>query len=144
MKVLLAALLCLLAGGAVFGQAPGNEPDEGSEVAKTTLARKEKDGTITENPEKFRTSDVPILCYVDLKNDRSAEVRLAVIAAKAVGLRPESKVISVSYKTKDGENGVTFTARPEGKWAPGLYRADIYVDGKLSDSVSFTVSGSAP
>jgi hypothetical protein len=144
MKVLLAAFLCLLAGGAVFGQAPDEGIGEAPRVAKFTLAKKEKNGTITEDPERFRTTDVPIICYVDLTTDKPTEVKLTIVAVKAVGLRPESKLLTVNYKTEDGENGATFTVRPEGKWAPGLYRAEVYLNGRQSDSVTYTVSDSTP
>ncbi len=142
MKVLLAVLVCLLAGGAAFAQAPEEGIGEAPRVSKTTLAKKEKDGTIRENPEWFRTTDVPLICYVDLTSDKPTDVSVTVVAAKAVGLRPDSKVTTARYKTRSGENGVTFTVRPDGKWAPGEYRVDVFLDGKLADSLSFLVSDS--
>ena len=137
MKFLLAAALCIAAVGSVQAQTNGDE--DSPKVSKTTLARKESDGTITEDPETFRPKDVPIICYVDLTVDHPVEVRLVSVAKRAVGLRPESRIATVTYKTKQGESGVTFTSRPKGLWAAGSYRADVFLNGTLSDSKDFTV-----
>jgi len=139
MKLLIAAFLCLAAVWTAYAQSDGNGAS--SSVSKTTLARKESDGTITENPEKFRPTDIPIICYVDLTEDQPVEVKISIIAVRAVGLRPESKIVNVAYRTKAGENAVTFNVRPEGRWAAGSYRADVFLNGKAADSVSFEVAG---
>ena len=138
MKFLIAALVCLAAVWAAHAQSDGN--GSAPAVSRTTLAREEPDGTITESPEKFRPTDVPVICYVDLTTDDPVEVRLSIIAVRAVGLRPESKVVTVRYRTKNGENAVTFNVRPEGRWAAGSYRADVFLNGKIADSVSFEVA----
>ena len=52
-----------------------------------------------------------------------------LIAESVPGVKPDTKVVSTSYTTKDGENRVSFNGRPAGKWVPGKYRADIFVDG---------------
>jgi hypothetical protein len=55
------------------------------------------------------------------------------------GVKPETKVVSTSYTTKDGENRVNFNGRPAGKWVPGKYRAEIFVDGKLAKNLTFEI-----
>lgn len=137
MKLVVTVLVCLAAAGAAHPQA--SETDGDNPPAKLTLAKKEKDGTITENPESFRVRDVPITCYVDLPDDEPVEVRLVIIAVKAVGLRAGSAVVTVRYKTSQGETGVTFTAKPKDIWAVGSYRADVYLDGDLSVSKGFEI-----
>lgn len=137
MKAILAVLVCLAAATCAAAQTA--ELVRTDEVAKVTLAREEADGTITENPPTFRPRDVPITCYVDLADDRQVEVRLVIVAVKAVGLRPNSDLVSVRYKTNKGETQVTFTARPKGNWAAGEYRADIFINGARAASAGFRV-----
>jgi hypothetical protein len=38
---------------------------------------------------------------------------------------------------------VNFNGRPAGKWTPGKYRADIFVDGKLAKNLTFEIKGPA-
>lgn len=137
-RAVLAALVCLLAASAVEAQTA--ETEDGAPAAKITLAKKEKDGTITENPERFSSRDVPVICYVDLAEDAPVEVKLLIAAVKSVGLRPDSPVVTVKYKTKEGENMVTFTAKPGEAWAPGDYRADVFLDGVRKATRPFVVT----
>lgn len=137
MKAILVVLVCLFAAASAAAQTAGLVRTE--DVAKMSLAREEADGTLTENPASFRPEDVPITCYIDLVDDRQVEVKLVIVAVKAVGLRPNSPIVSVRYKTNSGETQVTFTARPKGKWATGEYRADVFVDGARAASGGFKV-----
>jgi hypothetical protein len=66
-----------------------------------------------------------------------------LVAASVPGVKADTKVVSTSYTTKDGQNRVNFYGRPDGKWAPGKYRADIFVDGKLATNVQFEVQAPA-
>jgi hypothetical protein len=38
-----------------------------------------------------------------------------------------------------GQNRVNFTGRPDGKWTPGKYRVDIFLDGKAAKNVEFDI-----
>ena len=46
----------------------------------------------------------------------------------------------MNYKTKEGEIGAAFSAKPKTKWAAGDYRVDVYVEGKLVDKRKFVIS----
>jgi len=115
----------------------GNDKNRAADL---TLARKNSGGDIEEGIEIFSPRDIPIICYVDLASDKPVTVKLNFIAVKVRGVRPNSKIISISYKTKEGEDIVTFTGKPEKQWVLGAYRVDILLDGKLTTSKEFTVS----
>ena len=88
------------------------------------------------------TTDVPIHCFVQLSSAKSVLVKMNFVAVKAVGLKSETKVVTVSYKTNGKQNAVTFNASPETIWAAGAYRADVLVDGKLAKSLEFEIKKS--
>ncbi|REJ75644.1 MAG: hypothetical protein DWQ47_09245 [Acidobacteria bacterium] len=139
MKLILAVFVCLLAAAPALGQTNGERPEEGP-VLKIALAKEEKDGTITEDPPSFEPTDIPIICYIDLREETPATVKLTIVAVKAVGLRPNTGIVTVAYRTKAGENQVTFQVQPSKTWALGEYRADVFVDGKKSGERSFSVT----
>jgi len=87
----------------------------------------------------FAPTDIPIYCVVQLDATGSVTVRMELIAENVPGVKTQSKVVSTSYTTKNGENRVDFNGRPSGKWVAGRYRAQIYVDGKLSKDLSFDI-----
>ncbi len=64
------------------------------------------------------------------------------VAVKAGGLKPETKVVMVSYKTNGKHNVVNFNASPETVWAAGAYRVDILIDGKLAKGLEFEIKKS--
>ncbi|NNF00270.1 MAG: hypothetical protein HKN25_14720 [Pyrinomonadaceae bacterium] len=142
MKFILAALLCVLAVVSAVAQTEKTGFSKSAEkngVKKLTLARQDSEGNIEENIEIFSTNDVPIFCYVDLISTVPTSVQLNLIAVKVKGLRPNTKIISISYKTKKGEDAVTFTGKPENDWIVGSYRVDILLNGKLAKSREFSV-----
>lgn len=126
-----------------FGQAPVAVGTDSSPIAEAYLAKPDTDGTAGEPATEFVTSDVPIFCVVRLAANEIATVKMNLVAVNVPGVRPETKVIGTTYTTKEGETIVNFTGRPHGKWVAGKYRADIYVEGKLSTSLTFDVKGSA-
>lgn len=142
MKFVLAVILCLFLGFNAFPQM--DEPDKNSavDVEEITLARGDGGGKAVEATDKFIVTDVPIFCFIQLDSEKSATVKMILIAVKAVGLKPESKIVTVSYATKEKQNRVNFTASPDGVWAAGDYRAEIYIDGKLAKSRAFTIEKS--
>ena len=142
MKFICAVLVCLFCLANLIAQPEKGEFDKTEKekkVIKLALAREDKDGNIEENPEVFSPTDIPIFCYVDLNTTDPTLVKLNFIAVKVKGMRPNSKIISTQYKTKDGEDAVTFTGKPEKKWVIGKYRVDIYLDGKLAEKKEFVV-----
>ncbi len=141
MKLILAIFLCLsflLSASAQTEDTESNDNDE-TNVTNITLARKDSDGNIVEDVEVFYPTDIPIYCYVDLSLAKPVLVRVNFIAVKVKGVRPNSKTLSVSYKTKNGENFVTFTGKPEKIWSVGSYRVDILINKKLVKSKEFVV-----
>ncbi|HUF05451.1 MAG TPA: hypothetical protein VMM38_14925 [Aridibacter sp.] len=138
MKIALAALVCLLAVPAALGQNGETNGADAPEIS-ISLAKEEKDGTITEGLETIGPNDIPLICYIDLPFDDPTAVKMVIVAVKAVGLRANSTYITVSYKTSKGENQVSFTAKPASKWPAGSYRVDVYLDGKRAGSSEYKV-----
>jgi hypothetical protein len=103
------------------------------------LARDDGKGQAGEAAIVFRTTDIPIHCVVQLDSTTPATVKMNLVAENVAGVKADTKVVSTSYITKDGENRVNFSGKPLGKWAPGKYRAEIFVDGKLSKNLSFEI-----
>lgn len=89
--------------------------------------------------ESFSTGDVPIHCVVRLDSARVVTVKMNFVAEKVAGVKPETKVISVSYKTDGAQNQVSFTGKPDGRWIAGDYRIDIYIDGASAVSKRFAI-----
>jgi len=125
---------------AVFAQAP--QPlVPFSAVEDVYLARDDGEGKAGEVTETFAPSDIPIHCVVVLADGRPRAVKMVLVAVKVPGVKPESRVVAAAYTTKDEQDRVYFTGRPEGKWVPGTYRIDVFVDEKKERSVMFEVKG---
>ena len=142
MKIFLAVFLCLFFGFNVFGQADSDENKTEVGVEEISLARDDGHGKAGEAARSFATIDVPIHCFVGLNSTKAATVKMNLVAVKADGLRPESKVVSVVYKTNGRQDSVNFDASPEKNWAAGKYRVDILIDGKLAKSLEFEIKKS--
>jgi hypothetical protein len=87
----------------------------------------------------FRTTDIPIYCVVELDSTTPVTVKMNLVAENVAGVKADTKVVSTSYTTKEGESRVNFNGRPYGKWTPGKYRAEIFIDGKFSRNLSFEI-----
>ena len=143
MKLVLAVFLCLFFSFNAFPQSEEINKNPVVGVEEIVLARGDGSGKAGETTDKFRATDIPIFCFIQLDSEKSATVKMILIAVKAVGLKPESKVVTVSYTTKEKQNQVSFTASPNGVWAAGDYRADIYINDKLAKSRTFVIEKSA-
>ncbi len=64
------------------------------------------------------------------------------VAVNVAGVKTETKVVTASYTTKDGQNRVYFTGRPDGRWTPGKYRVDLFIDGKPATNLAFEIKTS--
>ena len=64
------------------------------------------------------------------------------VAAKVPGVKPETKVVSTSYTTKENEDRVNFSGRPDGQWVAGKYRVDIFVGEKKVRNIEFEIKPS--
>jgi len=142
MKVVLAISLCLFFSLNAFSQSEQNGNRSEFIVEEISMARDDGNGNPGETTDKFITTDRPIYCIIQLDLDKPAIVKMNLVAVKANGLKPETKIIVVSYTTKENQNRVNFTASPDGVWAAGKYRVDIFVNGKLAGSQTFTIENS--
>lgn len=140
-KSLKIALLVLFVSVCSIGAYGQTKTDVG--VDDIYLAKDDGKGQAGEAATVFRTTDIPIHCVVQLDSTTPVTVKMNLVVESVAGVRAETKVVSTSYTTKDGQNRVNFTGRPDGKWTPGKYRAEIFVDGKLSKNLSFEIKDPA-
>lgn len=142
MKIIYALIFCALFAPNVFAQT--DETEIG--VEEIQLARAVgTNGELSEPTTIFTTTDVPIYCSIKFgASGKAAAVKMNFVAVSASGLKPNSVVVSVNYKTNGKETGVNFEASPGAKvWAAGKYRVDILFDGKASKSLGFEIQKSA-
>lgn len=138
MKVLFLNALLLLAPCGIAGQS--GTPDTGP-IEEVYLAKDDGEGKAGEQVTQFSTTDVPIYCVVLLNSDAQAVVKMTFVAVNVTGVRAETKVVTATYTTKEGQNRVNFTGRPDGRWMPGKYRVDLFVNGKLVRNLEFDIKG---
>lgn len=144
MKFALAFAIFIIMSAAVFAQAPA-EPIQDAIVEDVYLARDDGSGKAGEVVETFNTRDIPIYCIVTLAKFSPINVKMNLVAVKVNGVKPETKVVTTGYTTKQGENRVNFRGKPDGVWVAGTYRIDVLVEGKREKSLTFEVkSNSAP
>jgi hypothetical protein len=110
-------------------------------VKEIYLARDEA-GKASAAVESFSTGDVPIHCVVELDSVKIVTVKMNFVAEKVPGVKAETKVISVSYKTDGKQNQVNFTGKPDGRWIAGNYRIDIFIDDAAAASKRFEIKKS--
>ena len=112
-------------------------------VEEVYLARDNGKGKAGDQVSEFSTSDIPIYCVVLLETGSKVTVKMNFVAVSVSGVKPDTKVVTASYTTQEGQNRVNFSGRPEDKWTPGTYRVDIFIDGKISKNVEFEIKNSA-
>ena len=121
------------------GQTESVETSSG--IEEVYLARDDGKGKAGEQVNEFKITDVPIYCVVLLESNAKAVVKMNFVAVAVSGVKPDTKIVTASYTTKDGQNRVNFTGRPDGTWTPGKYRVDLFLDGKLVRDLEFTIRG---
>lgn len=123
------------------------QPPRPADVAPSTavedvyLARDDGEGKAGDVTSIFAPTDIPIHCIVVLTKPDPAAVRMNFVAVKVNGVKPDSRVVSASYATSQGQDRVFFTGKPHGKWTAGSYRIDVFVNDKLEWSLDFEVKG---
>lgn len=137
-KLLLIVIVCT---GVAVSQPP--EPLENHLFEQVYLAKDDGSGNPGEAMTEFTVSDIPIHCVVVLTSAGSVTVKMDLVVVAVTGVKPETKVVSTSYTTKDLQDRVFFHGKPRGLWVPGTYRADIYIDGTLVGKFPFNIKGSA-
>ncbi|MEZ5428930.1 MAG: hypothetical protein R2747_21975 [Pyrinomonadaceae bacterium] len=143
MKIIFTLFLCAFFSFNLFGQTEQNQPASPPDVAELSLARDDGNGDFGEETKMFSPNDIPIHCSVLFDRPGAVAVKMEVVAVKAEGLKPDSKIVKVSFKTGDEDNRVNFKASPAKVWHVGRYRVDIFLDGKLAQSADFEVVGTA-
>jgi hypothetical protein len=133
--VLLLSLLGLVSCAGIFAQTPESELS----AAEIYLAKDDGKGKPGEPATAFSTTDSPIHCVVKLGDTASVTVKMYLVAVNVSGVKPDSRVVSASFTTTDGQNEVFFNGRPHKVWFAGAYRADIFVDDKPFRSLDFVV-----
>jgi hypothetical protein len=156
-KLVSIIFLCLffnLTTAAAFGQTP-ESPTTGNQIPMTAnaaatvgikeiyLAKNNGDGEAGEAETKFLTTDIPIFCVVQLDSLKPATVKMNFIAVKVTGVKPETKVVTVSFKTNGKQSRVYFTGSPADNWIAGNYRVDVFVDGRLGGSRELEIQKAA-
>jgi hypothetical protein len=141
LQTIFALLLCFLTAVSVSGQTQTNGEAEVG-IEEIYVARSDGNGKPGEKSETFFTNDIPIYCVIQLNSSVPATVKMNFIAVKANNLKPETKIVTVSYKTNGNQNRVYFNASPEGKWSAGTYRVDISVNGKSPAGHIFEIKSS--
>ncbi len=136
----LSLLLSCLASSAAAQEA---DDPTGAGIAEVFLAKSDAEGRAGEPAANFSVTDIPIFCVVRLHGPGVAVVKLDFIAAKVAGVKPESRVVSISYTTKETEDRVNFSGKPHGLWVPGKYRVDIFVGNRKVKDISFEIKGTA-
>ena len=139
MKIVFLVLFCFIFSSYAFAQVEDIRPDTKVMIEEIMLARDDGRGEAGETTDKFLTTDVPIYCIVQLNSLKAATVKMILVAVKATGLKPETKSVSVSYTTNGNQNRVNFNASPDGFWAAGVYRIDLFIDGRFAKSHNFEI-----
>ena len=139
MKFIYATAICFFAGVGVYAQ---GDLSPTPAVEQLYLAKDNGNGKAGDQVAEFSTSDIPIYCVVLLDGGGKVTVKMNFVAVSVAGVKPDTKVVTASYTTKDRQNRVNFTGRPEDKWTPGTYRVDIFLDGKPQKQLEFSIKGS--
>ena len=129
----------LFCGFAAFAQ--DASPPVKTAIEDVYLAKDDGSGKAGEQVTEFATSDIPIHCVVLLEAPAVRTVKMNFVAVSVAGVKAETKVVSATYTTNDRQNRVNFTGRPDGKWTPGRYRVDIFLDGKPQRQLEFSIKG---
>ncbi|CAN5526010.1 hypothetical protein BH10ACI3_BH10ACI3_12840 [soil metagenome] len=110
-------------------------------VEEVYLAKDNGEGKAGDQATEFKTTDVPIYCVVLLENSAKTTVKMNFVAVNVNGVKADTKVVTATYTTKENQNRVNFSGRPDEKWTPGTYRVDLFLDGKLVKGVEFKIKG---
>jgi hypothetical protein len=134
-------MFCVLFTFNVFAQNEENEPQTVG-VEEVYLAKDNGEGKAGDVAESFLTTDIPIYCIVQLNSSKPTTVKMNFVAVSVQGVKAESKVISVNYKTNGKQNRVSFTGKPDVFWTAGSYRIDIFINDKLAVGKTFEIKKS--
>lgn len=138
-RYLLITAVLLLSVLTVSAQTDPVQPQSGE--VEIFLAKDDGTGQAGEQVTSFKTSDAKIYCIVQLPSSTPATVKMQFVAVSVTGVKPETRVVTTSYTTKDGEDRVSFHGKPKTTWVAGKYRVEIFVDGKSVKELPFDIIG---
>lgn len=110
-------------------------------VEEIYLAKDDGTGQAGEPVKSFETTDPRIYCIVQLTSDAAATVKMHFVAVSVPGVKADTRVVTTSYTTKDGEDRVNFYGKAKTKWTAGKYRVEIFVDDKMVKDLAFDITG---
>ena len=138
MRVFITLLFALmLAAVGAHGQQP--EAAEMRWIEDMYLAKDDGSGKAGEAATDFTIADVPIHCVVRLSGASPVTVKMNLVAVTVAGVKAETRVVSTSYTTKDNQDRVNFSGRPERAWIVGKYRADVFINDTLVKKLDFEI-----
>lgn len=137
LAIALSAVLCFGALG-LPAQGPADV-----QVEQVYLAKDDGSGFAGEAATVFLPTDIPLYCVVILSSIEPVQVKMNFVASAVPGVKAETRVVSAAYRTKDGQNRVNFTGRPDRVWTAGKYRVDIFVNDKFAAKSEFEVREAA-
>ena len=140
MKALFLLVLFTISCQVALAQEPQTTPSA-PRIEEVFLAKDNGMGKAGEQVAEFGINDIPIHCVVLLESPTKMVVRMNFVAVNVAGVKPDTKVVSASYTTSEGQNRVNFTGRPDGIWTAGKYRVDLFLDGKLVKNIEFDIKG---
>ncbi|MGI8468483.1 MAG: hypothetical protein ACR2N3_08525 [Pyrinomonadaceae bacterium] len=139
MKIIFVGIFCLFFGINVAAQEENADDNAPVGVEQISLMRDDGAGKAADEIENFSTADKILHFRIQLSSRKPANVKMILVAADVAGLKPETKSVTVRYKTNGKQNIVNFTASPEDSWLAGKYRADVYIDDKIADKKEFEI-----
>lgn len=110
-----------------------------SGIEEVYLAKDNGSGHAGDPATSFFTTDIPIYCVVQLASPHAANVKMVFVAVAVPGVKPETKVVTTAYTTREDQSRVNFTGKPYDKWSSGKYRVDILIDGKMVMGLPFDI-----
>ncbi|MGI9056202.1 MAG: hypothetical protein ACR2F2_10425 [Pyrinomonadaceae bacterium] len=139
MKAILISSFCLFFSLTIFAQPPVIKEKSVVGIESIVLMRDDGDGNADDEVAIFNQTDIPIHCQIQLDSFIPAIVKMNLIATDVKGLKAESKIITVSYKTNGEQNIVNFKGAPDNVWLAGKYRIDIFINEKLAGNKEFEI-----
>lgn len=139
MKYIFLLTFCLLFTTYTYAQVDQTKPQNQVNIEEIFLAKDDGSGKAGAKTETFTPTDIPIYCVVQLDSMKSATVRMNLVAVKVGGVKPETKVFTVSFKTNGAQSRVSFKGAPQGNWVAGNYRFDIFIDDKPAGKKDFEI-----
>ena len=108
-------------------------------LTDVNMARDDGHGEPGEAADTFNSQDRTIHCVTRLKDAKSGtKIKFSWFVLDAEGGKNE-KIRDIDYTTRALENVVHSHLTAPRDWPPGKYKDEVYVNGNLENTVSYTV-----